>query len=166
MPERQGSRHQRGVIGLLIAGAIVGACVAFLGYWEALAFIGAGTSLPGLPDRDPAIVRLYPGFGGSPWPSAAVFVVGALFLAIALASIRLNSNPQLGGRLIWRGVLIAGVGIALHFSGIVVAGAGDTGSYPLPLLILGLAGVIVAVCVVIAGLKRLARERAVGLSHN
>jgi hypothetical protein len=154
------------VIGLLIVGSIAGAGIAFFGYWEELAFVGAGASFPGLLDRDPAVVRLYSGFGGSPWPSAAVFAVGALFLVITLTTIRLSSNPQREGRLIWRGVLISGIGIALYFSGVVVAGTGNTASYPIPLVLLGVVGVIVAVCVVVAGLLRRARDRTVGLDHN
>jgi hypothetical protein len=157
--DRPKARRLQVAKGLVAVGTLMGAGIAFLEFWEELAFVGAGASFLVSPDRNPEVVRLYPGLGESPWPSAAVFTVGARLVVVTLTALRLSAHPQLGGKLIWRGVLIAGIAIALYFGGIVDARAGNTGSLGLPLTVLGVGGVVGAVCVALAGVASLTRAR-------
>jgi hypothetical protein len=162
--DRRETRCPRAVVVLMVMEAVIAAGIAFFGYWELLAYAGpsAGFTLP--PTPDPAIVRIYPGFGGSPSPSAVVFGVGLLLMVITLTAIRLSSQPQRGGKLVWRAVLIAGIGMISYFSGVVVAVSGNNFIWPELLIPSGALVMLLAVCMAFAGVFRMIRDRRMNRS--
>ncbi len=140
---------QRWISGGVVA---VGALIASLGYDQELAYSGDGVAIPGLPQRTTEILQLYPWFYNSIWPSVEVFVVGAAAIVIGLIALRLYHHPQIGGHLIWAAVGVGGIGVAIHFSSIAVAGATETGITAFLIGILGLIIIFVAMCVFLVGL--------------
>ena len=162
--DQRGTRRPRALTVLMVIEATIAAGIVFFGYWELLAYAGPSAAFTLLPLPDPAIVRIYPGFGGSPWPSAVVFGVGLLLLVITLTAIRLAAQPKRGGKLVWRAVAIAGIGIISHFSGIVVAVSGNNFIWPELLIPSGAFVVLVAVCIALAGFIRMIRDSRMNLS--
>jgi hypothetical protein len=162
--DRRETPYPRAVMVLMVIEAAIAAGIAFFGYWELLAYAGpsAAFTIPPLPD--PTIVRIYPGFGGSPLPSAVVFGVGLLLIVITLTAIRLSAQPQRGGKLVWRAVLIAGIGIVSDFSGNVVAVSGNDFILGELLIPGGALVVLFAVCVAFAGVLRIIRDRRMSRS--
>lgn len=106
---------------------LLGALIASVGYDQELAYSGDGVAIAGLPQGTTELLQVYPWFYNSIWPSVGAFAIGAALIVIGLIALRLSSHPHLGGHLIWAAVGIGGVGVAVQFSSIAVAGATDTG---------------------------------------
>jgi hypothetical protein len=154
------ARHTRPLAVLTVVETVVAVTLVFFGYWELIAYAGPSAAFTLLPPADPSISRIYPGFGSSPGPSAAVFTIGLLLLAINLTRIRLMFQPGRGGKLVWLSLPIAAVGLISHFSGIVVAISGNDPILPEILIVGGALVLIAAACVAVCGVVLIIRGRA------
>jgi hypothetical protein len=139
-------------IGIGIGLAVLGGLIAFFGYDQELAYNGAWADFPGLATTPSGLLKLYSRFDGSIWPAVALFTLGGVIAVVGLIVVRVLSRPHIDGHLIWASGGVVGAGVAIHFSGIAVAGETATGDASILLALVGLVLVLLALVVFVVGI--------------